>query len=162
MRPDCGASIDDILVIDHNFLLIIDLVHMGNILNPFNSPLAAYIREHGVTVGSYNRDFACPVFWNDPLLLLPLSHHLQENLAGYENIGQLVGNIFCPSGSFLLLPLREDMPTPLDSRINTALASKNGLKIRLLNGTHRVFYEQFEAPEGSKQELYQNIVVQRQ
>ncbi len=162
MRPDCGASIDDILVIDNEFMLIVDLLHIGSILSLYNSPPAAYVRTHGVIVGSYIRDAACPVLWNDPFLLLPLSYHLQGNPAVYENIGELVGNIFCPSGSFLLLPLRKDMPTPLDRRMNTALASKNGLKIKLLNGTHRVFYEQFEVPEGSEQELYQNIVVQRQ
>ncbi len=28
MRPDCGASIDDIFVIDNELLLIVDIAHM--------------------------------------------------------------------------------------------------------------------------------------
>lgn len=162
MHPDCGASIDDIFVIDNGFLLIIDLSHISSILNPYNSPAASYVRTHGVIVGSYNRDVACPVFWNDPFLLLPLSYHLKENLMVYENAGEVVGSVSCPSGSFLLLPIREDVPTPLGSLIDEALSKETGAQIKLPNGTYRVFYEQFDAPEGFKQELYQNIAVQKQ
>jgi len=60
-----------------------------------------------------------------------------------------------------LLPFREDIPLPLGSLMDEALASEGGVKIKLPNGTYRVFYEQFEAPEGSKKKFYQNIVVQR-
>jgi hypothetical protein len=162
MRPDCGASIDDILIIDNEFLLIIDLTHIGDLLNPYNSPSASYVRTNGVIVGSYNRDVACPVLWNDPFLLLPLSHHLKDNLMGYADIGEVVGSVSCPSGSFLLLPVREDIPTPLGSLMDEALASEDGAKIKFTNGTYRVFYEQFDVPEGAKKELYQNIAVQKQ
>ena len=162
MRPDCGASIDDILIIDNEFLLIVDLSHTGGILNPYNSPSAAYVRTHGVIVGSYNRNVACPVLWNDPFLLLPLSHHLKENSMGYEDVGKVVGSVSCSSGSFLLLPDREDVPTPLGSLMDEALAREDGIKIKIPNGTYRVFYEQFDVPEGAKKELYQNIAVQKQ
>ena len=80
-------------------------------------------------------------------MLLPLSHHLKDNLRSYIDNGEVVGSVSCPSGSLLLLPVREDIPTP---------------QIKIPNGTYRVFYEQFEAPEGSKKEFYQNIGVQRQ
>ncbi len=162
MRPDCGASIDDIFVIDNEFLLIVDIAHIGGILNPYNSPSASYVRTHGVIVGSYNRNVACPVFWNDPFLLLPLSQHLKENSLGYKDVGKVVGSVSCPSGSFLLLPVREDVRAPLGSPMDKALAREDGVKIKLPNGTYRVFYEQFEVPEGAKKELYQNIVAQRQ
>lgn len=162
MRPDCGASIDDILVIDDAFLLIVDIAYIGGILNPYNSPLASYVRTHGVFVQSYIRPESCPVFWRDPLMLLPLSQHLNENLMGYADIGELVGNISCSSGSFLLLPVREDIPTPLGSLMDEALASEGGVKIKLPNGIYRIFYEQFETPERTKKEFYQNIVVQKQ
>lgn len=162
MRPDCGASIDDIFVVDNEFLFIVDLSQIGGILNPYNSPSASYVRTHGVIVGSYNRDAACPVFWNDPFLLLPLSHHLKENLMAYKDIGEVVESVVCPSGSFLLLPARKDTPAPLGSIIDEALLKDTGVQIKLPNGTYRVFYEQFEVPEGSKQEFYQNIVAQKQ
>ena len=95
-------------------------------------------------------------------MLLPLSHHLKDNLISYTDIGEVVGSVSCPSGSFLLLPVREDIPMPLGSLMDEALASENSVKIRLPNGTYRVFYEQFEVPEGAKKELYQNIAVQKQ
>jgi hypothetical protein len=162
MRPDCGASIDDIIIIDAEFLQIIDLADIGGILNPYNSLTASYVRENGVIVGSYRRDAACPVLWSSPFLLIPLSYHLKENLAGYTDIGKVVGNVSCPSGSFLLLPVRKDIPMRLGALTDKALNNETGVKIKVPNGTYRVFYERFEVPEGSKQEFYQNIVIQKQ
>ena len=82
MRPDCGASIDDIFVIDNELLLIVDLSHIGGILNPYNSLSASYVRTHGVIVGGYHRDVACPVLRSDPFVLLPLSYHLSGGVTG--------------------------------------------------------------------------------
>lgn len=162
LRPDCGASIDDCLIIDNEFLLIIDLARLGNLLNPYNSPPASYVRTHGVIVASHTRPAPCPVLWRDPFLLIPMSHHLKENLMGYEDLGHVAGSVSCPSGLFLFLPARKDIPALLDSLIDEALVKETGVKIKLPNGTYRVFYEQFEAPEDSKPEWYQNIAVQRQ
>ena len=162
MRPDCGASIDDILIIDNDFLLIIDLSHMGGILNPYSNPTASYVRTHGVIVGSYSRDIACPVLWSAPFLLLPLSCHLSENLTVYEEVGRVLGRVSCSSGTFLLVPIRKDMPESLSSLMCEALAKEAGIQIKIPNGTYRVFYEQFEVPEGAKEELYRNIAVQKQ
>ena len=162
MRPDCGASIDDIFVVDNQPLMIVDLSNIGSILNPYNSPSASYVRTHGVIVGSYNRNAACPVFWKDPFLLLPLSCNLSKSLTTYEEVGKVVGSVSCPSGTFLFLSFHKDMPTPLGSLMDEALKKEAGVKIRIPNGTYRVFYEQFEVPEGAKTEFYQNIAVQRQ
>ena len=162
LRPDCGAAIDDILIIDNEFLLIIDLSQIGNLLNPYNSPSASYVRTHGVIVASYRRKVACPVLWDDPFLLLVSSNHLDKKLAGYADIGEVVGNVSCPGGSFLFLPIQKDMPKSLNSLLDEALKKETGVKIKLSKGTYRVFYEQFEVPEGTKKEYYQNIVVQKQ
>jgi len=162
MRPDCGASIDDILVIDNELLLIVDLSHIGGILNPYNSPSASYVRTHGVIVASCVKNDSCPVLWSDPFLLLPMSCHFKEDFNVYADHGKVLGSVSCPSGSFLFLTFHKDMPTPLESLMDEALASENSVKIRLPNGTYRVFYEQFEVPEGAKKELYQNIAVQKQ
>ena len=162
MRPDCGASIDDFFVIDNELLLIVDLVHIGSILNPYNSPSASYIRTHGVIVHSHICPELRPIFWGKPFLLLPLSCHLKENLADYEDVGNIVGNISCSSGSFLMLPIHEEIPTPLGSLMDDALTKKSGACVKIPNGTYRVFYEQFETPGGVKKELYRNIAVQKQ
>jgi hypothetical protein len=81
---------------------------------------------------------------------------------GYEDLGHVAGSVSCPSGLFLFLLARKDIPIPLGSLIDEALVKETGVKIKLPNGTYRVFYEQFEAPEDSKPEWYQNIAVQRQ
>lgn len=162
MRPDCGAAIDDILIIDNEFLLIIDLTHIGDLLNSYNSPSASYVRTHGVIVAGHSRDVACPVLWSDPFLLIVSSNHLDEKTTGYTDIGGVVGNVSCPGGSFLFLPVQKDIPKPLNSLMDEALTKETGVKIKLPKGTYRVFYEQFEVPEGIKKEDYQNIVVQRQ
>ena len=162
LRPDCGAAIDDILIIDNEFLLIIDLSQIGNLLNPYNSPSASYVRTHGVIVASHSRSASCPVLWGDPFLLLGLSNHLDEKIMGCADIGEVVGNVSCPGGSFLFLPFQKDIPKHLNSLMNEALKKETGLKIKLPKGTYRVFYEQFEVPEKTKKEYYQNIVVQKQ
>jgi hypothetical protein len=162
MRPDCGASIDDIFVIDDELLLIVDLSHIGGILNPYSSPSASYVRTHGVIVTSCVKNDPCPVLWSDPFLLLLMSHHFKEDFNVYANHGKVLGSVSCPSGSFLFHPVREDFPTPLGNLMDKALASEGGIKIRVPNGTYRVFFEQFEVPEGAKQEFYRNIAVQRQ
>jgi hypothetical protein len=162
MRPDCGASIDDTFVINNEFLLIVDITHLGSILNPYNSPSASYVRNNCVIVASYTRPESYPVLWSDPFLLLPLSFHLREKIKTYKEIGKVVGRISCFSGTFLLAPIHKDMPESLGSLMREASEKNTGAQIKIPNGTYRVFYEQFDVPEGSKQELYQNIVVQRQ
>ncbi len=162
LRPDCGASIDDIFVITDETLLIIDMIQVGTLLNPYNSPSASYVRAHGVIVASYTRPESCPVLWSDPFLLLPLSFHLREKLKTYEAVGKVMGRVSCSSGTFLLVPNRKDMPKSLSSLMSEALAKEAGIQIKTPNGTYRVFYEQFDVPEGAKEELYRNIAVQKQ
>lgn len=162
MRPDCGASIDDFFVIDSELLLIIDMANLGSILNPYNSPPAAYVRTHGVIVHSLVWAESRPIFWRDPFLLLPLSCHLEESLKNYAGIGNVLGRVSFSSGTLLMMPIRGDIPTPLGSLVEEALSKKTGARIKVPSGTYRVFYEQFETPEGAKKEHYRNIVVQKQ
>ena len=60
------------------------------------------------------------------------------------------------------MPNRKDMPKSLSSLMSEALAKEAGIQIKIPNGTYRVFYEQFDVPEGAKKELYRNIAVQKQ
>jgi hypothetical protein len=162
MRPDCGASIDDTFVINNELLQIVDIAHLVRILNPYNSPSSAYVRNHCVIVASYTRPESYPVLWSDPFLLLPLSFHLREKIKTYKAIGKVVGRVSCVSGTFLLAPIHKDMPESLGSLMREASEKNMGAQIKIPNGTYRVFYEQFDIPERAKQEFYQNIVVQRQ
>jgi hypothetical protein len=148
LRPDCGASIDDIFVIDNESLFIIDLSNIGSWFDPYSSPGATYVRSHGVVVGSYSFSESAPVLWRDPFLLISLSHHLMGNHNIYTDMANIVGSVSCPSGSFLLLPFRLDIPIPFNQRLDDAIAGETGVEINLPNGNYRVFYEQFETPEG--------------
>ena len=159
LRPDCGASIDDIFVIDNESLFIIDLSNLGSLLNPYSSPEATYVRSHGVVVG----DRAFSNFSMQKLKkLIPLSYHLKGNHNIYSDMANIVGSVSCPSGSILLLPFRLDIPIPVNQGLDDAITGEIGVEINLPNGNYRVFYEQFETPEGAKEEFYRNIAVQKQ
>ncbi len=162
LRPDCGASIDDIVVIDSEILLILDLSNVGSLLNSFNRSETVYVQSHGVIVGSYSFSESAPVLWRDPFLLLPLSYHLKGDHHVYNDLANIAGNVSCQSGTFLLLPFRMDAPKTLNKKIEAAIEIEIGVKVNLPNGTYRVFYEQFETPAGAKEECYRNIVVQKQ
>lgn len=162
IRPDCGTSIDDILVVDNEWLLITDLAKIGALMNPYSRPEASYIRLNGVIVENYVNAEQTPVLWHDPILLLPFSRHLKRHDNHYKGMADVVGSISCPSGSFLLLPLRKDIPATLRKVLDSAQAEGDGAKIKLPNGTYRIFYEQYEAHEGEKEECYRNIVAQKQ
>ena len=162
LRPDCGASIDDIFVIDNESLFIIDLSNIGSLLSPYSSPEATYVRSHGVVVGSYSFSESAPVLWRDPFLLIFLSYHLKGNHNIYTDMANTVGSVSCSSGSILLLPFRLDIPSPVKQGLDDAIVGDTGVEIKLPNGNYRVFYEQFETPEGAKEEFYRNIAVQKQ
>ena len=142
--------------------MIVDMAHMDSIMNPYNSPSASYVRTHGVIVESDSHLKSSPVLWRDPFLLLPLYYHLNEDSTAYGVVGKVLGSVSCSSGIFLLVPIRKDMPADLDKLTREALAKKTGAQIKIPNGTYRVFYEQFEVPDGAKIELYRNIVIQKQ
>jgi hypothetical protein len=162
LRPDCGASIDDIIAIDNGSLFVLDWSNIGSLLNPYNSPEAIYVRSHGVIVGSYICPESIPMLWRDPFLLLLFSHHLKGSHNIYKEMANMVRSFSCPSGVVLLLPFRLDTPTPFSNVLDNALAGEICVRINLPNGTYRVFYEQFETLEGVKEEYYRNIVVQKQ
>jgi hypothetical protein len=162
LRPDCSASIEDMLLIDNGSLLIIDLSHIGYLLNPYNSPIADYVRTHGVIVCRDVHPEYRPIFWREPFLLLPMSCDLNENLISYADVGMAVGQISCASGSLLFMPVRSDMPAQLGDLIDKALAKEPGMQVMLPIGAYRVFYEQFEPAQDSDKERYRNIVVRKQ
>ena len=61
-----------------------------------------------------------------------------------------------------MLPDRPDIPDLLSVATDETLGEETGVKITVPNGTYRVFYEQFEVPEGAEEKYCQNVVAQRQ
>jgi hypothetical protein len=87
---------------------------------------------------------------------------LKEKFLLPANTETLAEKISCHSGALLFLPLADDIPQSLRDQVNEVCTDQNGAKIRLAAGTYRVFYEQLESPQGSQEELYRNIVAQKQ
>lgn len=160
--PDCMVAADDSFELRDEFLLITDPIHLGQTVNASTNPSASYVQRRGLTVTHYGGKASCPVLWCNPYLLLPLSQSLQENFLLPANSETLAEKIFCHSGSLLFLPLANDIPRSLRDQINKVCTGENGAKIRIAAGTYRVFYEQLEFPPGSQEELYRNIVAQKQ
>jgi len=160
--PDCMVAVDDNFELKDEFLLITDPVHLGQTMNATTYPSASYVRTHGLRVTHYGGKASCPVLWCNPYLLLPLSLSLKEKFLLPANTKTLARKISCHSGSLLFLPLADDIPQSLRDQVNKVCTDQNGAKIRLAAGTYRVFYEQLDTPQGSQEELYRNIVAQRQ
>ena len=160
--PDCGVSADDCFSLDNEPRLITDPRYLWQTFNPHNDTSSSYARTHGVIVTGFGSDASCPVFWCDPFLLLPLSSHLEEEFPLPEEAGKLTDKVLGASGSFVFLPLRDDMPPSLQGQVNQVLDENKGVKVRLPAGSYRVFYEQFQAPENAPERFYRNLVAQRQ
>ncbi len=160
--PDCMVAADDSFELRDESLLITDPIHLGRTVNASTDPSASYVQRHGLTVTHYGGKASCPVLWCNPYLLLPLSQSLQKKFLLPASSETLAEKISCHSGSLLFLPLANDIPRSLHDQINWICTDQDGAKIRLAAGTYRVFYEQLEFPPGSKEELYRNIVAQKQ
>ena len=160
--PDCLVAVDDSFELREEFLLITDPIHLGQTMNACTDPSARYLQTRGLTVTHYGGKASCPVLWSNPYLLLPLSQFFQEKFLLSADTETLAEKISCHSGSLLFLPLADDIPQSLRAQAKKVCTDQDGVTIRLAAGTYRVFYEQLEFPPGSREELYRNIVVQKQ
>ena len=160
--PDCMVAADDSFELRDDFLLITDPIHLGETVNASTDPSASYVQRRGLTVTYYGGKASCPVLWRTPYLVLPLSLSLQKKFSLPADTETLAEKISCHSGSLLFLPLATNMPRSVRDQINWICTDQNGAKIKLAAGTYRVFYEQLEFPPGSREELYRNIVAQKQ
>ena len=160
--PDCEVSVDDSFTLDREPLLITDPKYLWETFNPSDDPSSSYVRTHGVIVSDFGGEASCPVWWCDPFLLLPLSSHLESKFSLPEGVMELAGQDLSTSGAFIFLPLRDETPPSLHEQCHKVLTESKGVKVKLPAGRYRVFYEQFEVPEGSQDRLYRNIVAQRQ
>ena len=160
--PDCMVAVDDCFKLMHEFLLITDSIFLGDIINATNHPAGSYVQTHGVRVTNHGGQASCPLLWCNPYLLLPLSLPAKKKMSLPSGTVTLAERISCRSRSLLFLPLGDDIPHALRDQVIKVCAEQNGVKIKLAPGTYRVFYEQLEPPEGSSEELYRNIVAQKQ
>ncbi len=140
-------------------VLITDPIYLADVYNSKDA-VASFLRAHGVFVMGFGGDVSSPVWWQNPFVLLPISMHLSsKDLVPPEGATILTNEVGTDSGSFIFLPLTEDLPWALKVQIDKVLAQNNGALLELPAGKWDVFYEQWDAPEERLRSLYRNIVL---
>jgi hypothetical protein len=140
-------------------ILVIDPIHLADVYNS-NDDDASYLRTHGVIIMDFGGDVSCPIWWQHPFVLLPISMHLSaESLKPPEGAIVLANEIGTDSGSFIFLPLQDNLPYTLKVQADKAVIQNNGVLLRLPAGEWEVFYEQWDPPEERLKALYRNIVL---
>src|SRR4051812_24382488 len=82
--------------------------------------------------------------------------------AAVVGANQIADEVWCDSGSFLFLPIREDQPPQLETELRRLVAERNGAAVQLPPGRYRLFYEQHDPPAGWPKTFARNIVACRQ
>jgi hypothetical protein len=138
-------------------VLLVDPIYIADVYNSTDE-VASFLRDRGLFLMDFGGDTAVPVWWKPPYLVMPISMH-HENLEAPSGAKILTEEIGCDSGSFVFLPLSEDIPRGVKSKIKEVLGEKNAVALRLLAGRWTAYYEQFEAPQANMVGLYRNIVL---
>jgi hypothetical protein len=159
--PGAGFSGSDEFRLEGEDLLITDPIYLADVYNTNDDPVAAYVRANSVIVTSFGGDDSCAVWWKDPILLLPLSLHAPRRPHVFKGARVMARQVGCDSGSFVFLPLRTEMPAPLQSTVAEVLAKENGARVELPSGAYRVFYEQHDVPEGSHPSFCRHVIGHR-
>jgi hypothetical protein len=140
-------------------VLVTDPLYLADVYNS-KDDIASFVREHGVLVMDFGGDVSCPVLWQSPFVLLPISMHLSgQALHPPEGSAVLANEVGTDSGSFVFLPLAKEVPPVLKAQVDRVVAESNGAILELPAGDWSVFYEQWDAPESSLAKLYRNIVL---
>lgn len=144
-----------------NPVLVTDPIYLADVYNS-KDEIASFVRDSGVIIMDFGGDVSCPVWWQHPYALLPISLHLPEDdvvppqgatvLADADTAG-------CDSGSFVFLPITEDLPPALRAEVEGVVARRSGALLELPPGRWRVFYEQWDPPQPGAKGLYRNIVL---
>src|SRR5690242_6405650 len=82
-------------------------------------------RDHFVM--NFGGDRSCPVWWRQPFVLMPISLHLDaEDFQAPDGTTVLAEEVGTDSGSFIFLPLTDDLPSTLQDQITDLLCENNG------------------------------------
>jgi hypothetical protein len=154
--PHMGFEDNYCIMINHKILLIVDPIYLADIYNE-NDPISTYIKKNGIILNNFGGDVSGPIYYRDPYILIVLSNESGNNLQE-ENATKLFEDIGVDSGSFVMLPDRDDIPTKLRNEIINQKNENNLAEIKLLNGEYCAYYEQWE---GNPPSFYRNIVLKR-
>jgi hypothetical protein len=142
-------------------VLLTDPTYLADVYNSKDDEKATYVREHGVLLLDFGGDTGSPVWWRPPYLILPLSMHYKADLSPGEDVKVFAREVSCDSGSFVFLPVTDEMPTSLKKEIQEVIQKGHGALLPLPPGRYSFFYEQFDAPQSNMASMYRNIVVRK-
>lgn len=150
------------LVTDGEPLLLTDPIYLADVYNNNDDPVARYLRQHAVIVNDFGGDTTCPVWWKDPFLVMPTSHHIVDGIDLPPHDARIiVTEAGCDSGSFAFLRMRSDLPEALIDKAEVAVRQRNGALLDVPAGLYSFWLEQFEYPDKMRAEWYRNIVAER-
>ncbi len=142
-------------------VLLTDPIYLADIYNSKDDERAVYVRGHGVLLVDFGGDTGGPVWWQPPYLLLPISMHYKDGPTPPRGVKVLADEVGCDSGSFVFLPVTDQMPASLKREIQEVVRKRNGALLPLPAGRYSFFYEQFDAPQSNMVAMYRNIVARK-
>lgn len=138
-------------------LLIVDPTYVADVYNSTDA-IASFLRDQGLFLMDFGGATAVPVWWKAPFMVMPISmHNVNRNAPPDAKV--LTEEIGCDSGSFVFLPLSEDIPPSVQSEVMTLLGKNNAVALQIPAGRWTAYYEQFESPSTNAVGLYRNIVL---
>ena len=139
-------------------LLIADPTYLADVYNSADEA-ASFLRARGVFLMDFGGDVRCPVWWQPPYMILPTSNSVSDDEAAPSGVVVLAEDVHTDSGSFVFLPLTDEMPPELKESLVEILRDNNGVVLNLPSGLWRFYYEQFPAPGENLAGLYRNVVA---
>jgi hypothetical protein len=139
-------------------VLITDPTYLADVYNSTDK-VASLLRQKGVFLMQFGGDVRCPVWWRPPYILLPTSNSMPDDEEVPEGAQVLAEDVHTDSGSFIFLPLTDDLSHEVKKSVEQLVHERNGAVIDLPAGKWVFYYEQFPAPAENVVGLYRNIVV---
>jgi len=148
-------------VTNGELVLLVDPIYVADVYNPSDHDTTQFLRRNGVFVADFGGDTSAPVWWSDPYLVMPVSTNFPEEFAIPSATQELASEIRCDSGSFMFLPLDEEVPTSVRQIVSSADLERDCALLPLPPGKYTVYYEQFPPPQPNSAGLFRNIVAMR-
>ncbi len=160
--PGLGFRDNFILRTSGEPVLVIDPTYLADVYHSMDSA-AAFLRAHGVFIMNFGGDVSCPIWFQHPYALMPISLHRSDagldSPPGAVTLAQEVGT---DSGSFIFLPITDALPDILRAAMRSLTQKSNGVLLPLLAGIWTIWYQQWDAPVQNHRDLYRDIVLKHE
>jgi hypothetical protein len=158
--PEFGWNASHDVDVPSEGVVITDPTYIADVYNS-DDPVAAFLRLHGTFIYDIGGDCSAPVWLADPFVVMPVSVHYEDEPVCPDDAIELVTDVGCDSGSFVLLPF-SNLPADVHSRIRSALDANNAHLLQIPPAQWSLKFEQFDPPQPNMLALCRNIVLQRQ